>query len=195
VKFDPSGAPLIYAVGIFATTTGKGLAIDPSANAYLTGDTQGGIQTVNPAQPTYKGFGDAYVLKLEPAPPPECVPPPPNMISWWPGDDTPDDIVGFNNGVWTGTAAYASGKVGDAFSFDGTKYVTAGAPPSLRLTGTGVTIDGWINPSVQKSAIFFGKTAYGANDCGPLSHSPALRSAAQHLDAHRADLRCQRADY
>ena len=77
-KFSASGNPLVYSTGIFATTSGKGVAIDPMANAYITGDTQGGIQTVNPAQPNYAGGGDAYVLKLGPA----CVAPPANMISW-----------------------------------------------------------------------------------------------------------------
>jgi hypothetical protein len=94
-----------------------------------------------------------------------CVAPPGEMLSWWPGDDTPNDIVGGNNGTWTGGPAYAPGAVADAFSFDGTKYVTAGDPANLRLTGSQVTIDGWIKPAAAvNDVVYFGKTAYGNND-------------------------------
>src|SRR5438270_12952784 len=48
-----------------------------------------------------------------------CTPPPPNMVSWWPGDGNANDIQGGNNGTLQGGATFASGKVGQAFSFDG----------------------------------------------------------------------------
>src|SRR6266480_7805373 len=160
-KFSASVNPLIYSTGIFATTTGKSVAIDPLANAYITGDTQGGIQTVNPAQPTYAGGGDAYVIKLGPA----CVTPPANMISWWQGENNTIDIISGNNGTWIGTPTYATGEVNTAFSFDGTsQYIDVGNPPSHQLTNQ-VTIDGWIYPTANKNdVVYFGKTAYGDNE-------------------------------
>jgi len=94
-----------------------------------------------------------------------CVAPPSNMLGWWPGDGTTNDLQGGNNGMWVGTAAYAPGEVGSAFSFDGSSYVTVGNPSSLNLTGNQVTLDGWINPSAAKNdVVYFGKTAYGEND-------------------------------
>ena len=49
----------------------------------------------------------------------QCMPPPTNMVSWWPGDGTPDDIQGSNHGVLIGNLGFAPGQVGQAFSFDG----------------------------------------------------------------------------
>ena len=182
-KFSTSGSSLVYSTGIQGTSTATAIALDLLGNAYVTGDTQGFLPTVNAAQATYGGLNDAYVVKLGPAsapvstptptPVPTCVPPPANMISWWTGDGNTTDIIGGNNGTWTGTPTYSSGKVGSAFSFDGSNFLTAGNPPSLRLSGNGVTIDGWINPSLQKPAIFFGKTAYGRNDYVLLQQFPA----------------------
>src|SRR5207249_9202817 len=60
----------------------------------------------------------------------------------------------------------ASGEVATAFSFDGSSWATVpgGSPSSLNITGTEVALDGWINPSVNGNAIYFGKTQYGHND-------------------------------
>ena len=42
-----------------------------------------------------------------------CVPPPPNLVSWWPLDLNTDDIVSSNNGTWIGNPSYSTGKVGE----------------------------------------------------------------------------------
>src|SRR3990172_8087129 len=50
----------------------------------------------------------------------KCTSPPDSMVGWWPGDNTPNDIVLNNNGTLQGGATYttpALGKVGPAFSF------------------------------------------------------------------------------
>ena len=44
------------------------------------------------------------------------------LVAWWPGDDT-TDIVGARNGSLMGSAAFAPGKVGGAFSFDGSGWI------------------------------------------------------------------------
>lgn len=123
--------------------------------------------------PTLGNFSEPFVStgsRLQ-----TCVAPPSGMVSWWPGDDNTTDIVGGNNGAWVGSPAYAPGEVGDAFSFNGSSFVTMGTPPSLNLTGNQVTIDGWVFPTApNKQAIYFGKTAYGFNDYVLLSQfSPA----------------------
>jgi YVTN family beta-propeller protein len=41
------------------------------------------------------------------------------LVSWWKGENNSLDSAGNNNGVWSGTPAYAGGIDGEAFSFDG----------------------------------------------------------------------------
>ena len=55
-----------------------------------------------------------------------CTPPPANMISWWPGEGDGNDIqdgntlsAGDGNGF-----GFATGEVGQAFSFDGNQFAT-----------------------------------------------------------------------
>jgi hypothetical protein len=47
-----------------------------------------------------------------------CIAPPSNLISWWPGDGNANDVWDSNPGTSYG-ATFATGKVGQAFSFDG----------------------------------------------------------------------------
>ena len=67
-----------------------------------------------------------------------CAPPPPNMVSWWPGDGNASDIQGSNNGTLEGTATFAPGKVEQAFSFNGVNggggVNLSDLPPSISLS-------------------------------------------------------------
>jgi hypothetical protein len=49
----------------------------------------------------------------------KCVPPPANMVSWWPGDGNANDIQDGNNGTLQNGATFAPGEVQQAFSLDG----------------------------------------------------------------------------
>ena len=73
-----------------------------------------------------------------------CVSPPVGIISWWPGDGNANDIQDGNRGVLLNGAAFAAGKVGQAFSLDGTDdFVEVADSPSL--SGLQVfTIDLWV---------------------------------------------------
>ena len=95
-----------------------------------------------------------------------CTTPPDDMISWWPGDNNFDDIVDGNNMTPTnGTVGFGSGEVRQAFSFNGGGYLSTGDPDNLRLTGTEVTLDAWVNPTnAGESGVIAGKTSSGAND-------------------------------
>jgi subtilisin-like proprotein convertase family protein len=68
------------------------------------------------------------------------------MAAWWPAEGNANDVIGNNNA--TGGIGYTNGEVGRAFFFDGvTNYLSASASPSLNIgTGSGVTIEGWIQP-------------------------------------------------
>ncbi len=63
-------------------------------------------------------------------------------VAWYQAEDNALDSAGSNNGAWGGTAAYASGKVGRAFDFDGASFVSIGniSPPGY------YTISAWIKP-------------------------------------------------
>ena len=94
-----------------------------------------------------------------------CSAPPADAISWFAAEGNAKDLLGANDGSFTGTAAYAPGKVGQAFSFAGSSFVSVPANSgSLNLTGSAVTIEGWINPTATAGAVYFGKTQSGAND-------------------------------
>lgn len=90
-----------------------------------------------------------------------CVTPPAGMVAWWPGDNTPDDIVSANNGIWQGTEAYTAGTVGRAFSFatelDFVK-VSDPANGSLDFGTTGsFSIDAWIKTTSPGTATIVDK--------------------------------------
>jgi len=98
----------------------------------------------------------------------DCTPPPPNMIGWWPGDGSALDIQGptFENGMLVGTATYAGGMVGQAFSFDGSQggYVEIPNSPALNPTEA-FSVDGWfyIDPAAPRNADDIGTLAGKSN--------------------------------
>jgi hypothetical protein len=71
------------------------------------------------------------------------------LVAWWKGDNDAFDSIGGNNGVWNGTPAYASGKIGQAFSFDGVDdTVSVGMLNNTALNeALPFSIAAWINTS------------------------------------------------
>ena len=92
-----------------------------------------------------------------------CVPPPPNMVSWWPGDGNPNDIQDGNNGTLQGGATFAPGEVLQAFSFNGTSSFV-NVPEAANLELQTLTIDAWVKPTdlTQERAIVV-KSTFGIN--------------------------------
>jgi hypothetical protein len=77
--------------------------------------------------------------------PPHLEPPPKGLIGWWSAEGNGHDRTGTCDGTLHGAAAYAPGKVGQAFSFDpesGTMIVPDST--GLRLSHQ-LTIEAWIN--------------------------------------------------
>jgi hypothetical protein len=101
-----------------------------------------------------------------------CLPPPTAMVSWWPGDNTPDDIVSAHNGTLQGGATYttpALGKVGPAFSVAAADFVNVTDPPDGSLDfGTGpFSIDAWIKTTSTGAATIVDKRELpGGNPVG-----------------------------
>lgn len=77
-----------------------------------------------------------------------CIPPPNGLVSWWPLDGNADDIQDGNPATFFGTPGFVKGKVGQALQLDGI-FDYAMVPASVNLdvgAGSGLTIEGWINP-------------------------------------------------
>ncbi|HTH47995.1 MAG TPA: LamG domain-containing protein, partial [Candidatus Limnocylindria bacterium] len=84
----------------------------------------------------------------------QSITPPSGLVGWWTGDSTANDAtydpaLG-NNGTLVSPATYATGKVGNAFSFNGGGSTAAAGvvtiPETSSLTITNITVDAWIKP-------------------------------------------------
>jgi hypothetical protein len=70
---------------------------------------------------------------------------PPGLVALWSGDGAANDSVGGNHGALHGGVSFASGKVGQAFNFNGIdSYVNVPSSPAIKMTGP-FTIVAWIN--------------------------------------------------
>ena len=72
-----------------------------------------------------------------------CTPNPSQAISWWPGDGNTADVSGGHHGSLEGTATFGSGKVGQAFQFDGSGWVSVPDNPDWTLGTHDFTIELW----------------------------------------------------
>jgi len=70
-------------------------------------------------------------------------PAPSGLANWWPAENSPLDLIGTNHGIPQGAVAYAPGKVGQAFSFNGVDTWLA-MPPEFTDTGT-FTFEWWMD--------------------------------------------------
>lgn len=88
---------------------------------------------------------------------PKCTPPPSGIVSWYSADYNANDTFGTNHGAISGGPAFASGKVGQAFSFNGiNQFVTV--PDSANMQPIAFTIEGWVNfSSLSRGAIVASK--------------------------------------
>ncbi len=78
---------------------------------------------------------------------PVCTQPPTGLISLWRGDYDAQDSVGKNHGDSVGTLAYAEGKVGSCFVFNGTgNWLTISDAPCLNPQKA-LSLECWVNPA------------------------------------------------
>jgi YD repeat-containing protein len=78
-----------------------------------------------------------------------CTAPAGGLVAWWPGNGTAQEVMGGRDGRLAGGAAFASGRVSSAFSFDGTNdVVQVAAHPTLDVgLGGGLTVEFWVSPT------------------------------------------------
>ncbi len=73
-----------------------------------------------------------------------CVAPPSGLVGWWPGDGNANDIIGGNNGTLENGATFATGEVGQAFSFNGVAADVRVPHNINQNTGGQISVDAWI---------------------------------------------------
>ncbi|MDB6108669.1 MAG: Hemolysin-type calcium-binding region [Pedosphaera sp.] len=99
-----------------------------------------------------------------------CAVAPPGLISWWRAENDATDVVAANQGTLIGGTAYASGEVGQAFSFNGVNGQVQ-VPNALGLNfnfNSPVTIELWAyRTGGQTSMQLAGKRVVG---CGALQY-------------------------
>jgi Concanavalin A-like lectin/glucanases superfamily len=72
-----------------------------------------------------------------------CVPSPPGLVGWWPGNGTANDAVAGNNGQLAGDATFAQAVVSQGFKLDGFgDYVEI--PDSPALKPAHVSVEAWV---------------------------------------------------
>ena len=76
-----------------------------------------------------------------------CDSPPSGMVVWLPGDGNADDVSGNgHNGTLQSGATFTTGKVNQAFSFNGSgAYVSV--PDSADQQSASFSVDAWVNPN------------------------------------------------
>jgi hypothetical protein len=75
--------------------------------------------------------------------PPNSTPPPSGMVSWWTGDGDANDIVGTHHGQAMNGVTFETGKVNQAFRFDGVDdFVQV---DSFITSYSAFTFDFWVN--------------------------------------------------
>ena len=75
-----------------------------------------------------------------------CTPPPPNMVSWWPGDGNANDIQDGNSPTETfGAPQFVTAEVGQGFKFDGDDGYAVPDDDSLDFDASeSFTIETWV---------------------------------------------------
>jgi PKD repeat protein len=77
------------------------------------------------------------------------------LVSWWKAENNAYDSVGGNHGTLNGGATYASGQIGQAFSFDGVDdYVQVSDSPSLNIGAGDFSLTLWANYAAVRSGLY-----------------------------------------
>jgi hypothetical protein len=142
---------LSYVVGERVTLTATPFA--PSVFVGWTGDLNNvfPFTVINPVNLTMKGNMTVRASFASP------VPIPPGLVAWWRGETDASDLIGGHDGTFftgssvTAPRVTADGKVGGAFSFDGTVHVRV--PDSAALKPAQITVEAWVFPTVLSSIL------------------------------------------
>ena len=120
-------------------------------------------------------------------PPPPCVPSPSGLVGWWKAEGDASDAIGGNFGALSNGVAFASGKVGQAFAFNGiNSFVQVPDSPSLRLTNE-LTIEFWVKRQRLDNSDFIlekgGDWTHGTQNYGVALHVASFNYCLHFLFA------------
>ena len=95
-----------------------------------------------------------------------CQTAPADLVGWWPGDDTPDDISVFqNDGTFTANT-YTAGEVSQAFSFAGNDTSFVDIDNIVAYETQTLSVDAWVKANPQGDFKYILNKGYDA-DCDP----------------------------
>ena len=97
------------------------------------------------------------------------------LLGWWNGDANSNDTSGFGyDGTWDASPAYAFGKVGQSFSFNGTNAAVVAPPSSVPVMNqVPLTVDAWVRPALRTDgtiADFYPNNAVSNDTPGSAGH-------------------------
>jgi hypothetical protein len=111
---------------------------------------------------------------------------PSGLVGWWPGEGNANDVFGANNGTLVGSASFAAGEVGQAFSFDGNGYVSIPDSPLLDSLTNSITIELWLKTD-QMTSDWTGIVAKG-NSAWALQATPGANTVDFNVSLGAGDL-------
>ena len=101
-----------------------------------------------------------------------CDASPSGLVGWWPGDGDANDIVGDNDGTLQNGTGYASGEVGQAFSFNGiNQYISTSTEGLTDITNT-FTMEFWAYPTAGRTITAEGNSGISGTCCQRYTISP-----------------------
>jgi hypothetical protein len=136
---------------VTTATSPPGLTLVSGAGVYTNGQTASFVaplEVTNP--PNYYHFSEftlsnTVISGQSGGSAQGCDPPPSGIAAWFPAEGNAQDIIGGNNGTLMGGVTFASGKVGQAFNFDGSSG-WVDIPNSAALNPTGpFSVEFWVN--------------------------------------------------
>lgn len=140
---NPGRLPVAVALmTLIFWSTACGERITPVPTVLPTGTANPVPATASPsATPTLTATPlPTYTATIQP-----CESLPAGLLAWWPGDGSARDVVGGHHGSLMKGAAFAPGRVGRAFSFDGVDdYVRIPDHADWSFGDNPFTIDLWI---------------------------------------------------
>jgi hypothetical protein len=87
----------------------------------------------------------------------DCVAPAPGIVTWWRGESNVWDSVADNHASAYGLIYSTNGNVGLAMVTGVRRYAIVNSPQGLDVgKGTGLTVEGWVNPSRAQSGTLLG---------------------------------------
>jgi hypothetical protein len=171
-----SGGAISMVTGFYSSGTVVNVTAYPSAESVFhnwTGTVASpslATTTVTVNQPT------TVTANFWPAPY-FCVAAPPNLTAWWKAENNFNDVTGAYNATADGDVSFAPGRVGNAFSFDGTQSPAVSVPAGVfpPQPGTGAfSFEAWFQTSGGNGGVILGQQATAPYAAASGGWSPAI---------------------